>query len=244
MSKKKKNRKAKHKTSSVSERQLRANRENALKSTGAKTAEGKDRVSGNALDTGLDARDPKHLVLPDEDPAELVALKEGVMALYKPQNDVESAHLSVYAHCLWLLKRVPRSITKAERDYQDDPEQLDRRLDKIIRSQGRLQRDMRLAMQNFEQVRQARLDEALAAREKARRLELKALAEERRQRHRELSERMLQNLATPEENREYTVLSSTWPFSGDPPDEAEMGLFCKTTQPLPEAGDHDLSEAS
>ena len=47
--------------------QIKANRENAKKSTGPRTEEGKARVSLNALKHGLLARDA---VLPSEDPAE------------------------------------------------------------------------------------------------------------------------------------------------------------------------------
>ena len=47
--------------------QIQANRENAKKSTGPRTPEGKARVSKNALKHGLLAQDS---VIPGEDPAE------------------------------------------------------------------------------------------------------------------------------------------------------------------------------
>ena len=51
----------------TTEKQLRANRKNAKKSTGPNTPEGKARSSKNALKHGLLARDA---VLPGEDPAD------------------------------------------------------------------------------------------------------------------------------------------------------------------------------
>src|SRR5438552_2753171 len=52
----------------VSERKRQANRLNAQKSTGPRSAEGKDKVSQNALTHGLTAE--KHTVLPGEDAGE------------------------------------------------------------------------------------------------------------------------------------------------------------------------------
>jgi len=51
--------------------QILANRQNALKSTGPRSAEGKAVSRFNALKTGIDA---KAQVIPGENPAELQAL--------------------------------------------------------------------------------------------------------------------------------------------------------------------------
>ena len=61
----------------VSVMQLEANRKNAEKSTGPRTAEGKEIVSRNALKHGLFSR---YLLLDDEDPAEYQALLDDLHA--------------------------------------------------------------------------------------------------------------------------------------------------------------------
>ena len=59
----------------ASESQLEANRLNAQRSTGPRTAEGKARSSQNAVRHGLTAKCP---VLPGEDPAEFAAFSEAL----------------------------------------------------------------------------------------------------------------------------------------------------------------------
>ena len=55
----------------TSQKQIAANRRNAAKSTGPKTAEGKQVTRLNALKHGLQA---EHVVIPGEDPEEFEAL--------------------------------------------------------------------------------------------------------------------------------------------------------------------------
>ena len=65
----------------VSEKRLRANRLNALKSTGPRTPEGKDRSRENAVKHGLTS-----LVLVREDPAAIQEEAEAMFASLKPRN--------------------------------------------------------------------------------------------------------------------------------------------------------------
>ena len=63
----------------TSEAKLAANRRNALKSAGPKTAEGKARSSANALTHGLTA---KHFVAKGESIAEFERLSQSVLAQF------------------------------------------------------------------------------------------------------------------------------------------------------------------
>src|SRR5438128_1743716 len=63
--------------------QIEANRRNAQKSTGPKTAQGRAVVSLNGLRHGLRA---ETAVLPFEDPAEFAKLKQELQAEFRPQT--------------------------------------------------------------------------------------------------------------------------------------------------------------
>src|SRR5579872_588220 len=64
-------------------KQIEANRQNALKSTGPKSTEGKAAVAQNALKHGLYA---STLLLPEEDPAQYEALCQTYLDEYRPAN--------------------------------------------------------------------------------------------------------------------------------------------------------------
>ena len=69
----------------ASKAQIKANRENAKKSTGPRTAEGKALVSLNALKHGLLAQDA---VLPEEDPAEFDRQLRDLEHDLRPENSL------------------------------------------------------------------------------------------------------------------------------------------------------------
>ena len=85
--------------------QRKANRQNAKKSTGPRTPEGKARSSQNALKHGLLARDA---VMADEDPAEydrqLQILEENLF----PKNAIEFELVLQIADSRWRLRRITR----------------------------------------------------------------------------------------------------------------------------------------
>ena len=87
------------------ESQRKANRQNAKKSTGPRTEEGKARSSQNGLKHGLLARDA---VMADEDPAEydrqLQQLEENIF----PKNAIEFALVRQIADAEWRLRRITR----------------------------------------------------------------------------------------------------------------------------------------
>src|SRR5687768_302687 len=73
-------------SSTVSDRKRAANRANAAKSTGPKTAAGKARVALNAVRHGALAQTP---LLPGEDAAEREALAAGFAGDYAPVGPIE-----------------------------------------------------------------------------------------------------------------------------------------------------------
>jgi hypothetical protein len=66
--------------------QIKANQENAKKSTGPKTVEGKQRSSMNAMIHGVFTRIP---VLPGEDKEYFKAIADDIYNTYKPEDVME-----------------------------------------------------------------------------------------------------------------------------------------------------------
>ena len=89
----------------ASEKQIVANQQNALASTGPKTASGKMAVRLNAVRHGLRAQDA---LLPDEDPHQLQELCEALHNELKPQGLLEGQLVERIALAMWRLKRIER----------------------------------------------------------------------------------------------------------------------------------------
>src|SRR5262245_39700849 len=84
-------------------RRIEANRQNAQRSTGPKTATGKARVAQNAITHGLLS---EQALLPDEDPEALEALAEAVRAAWKPEGAQEDLLVDWMIQTLWRLRRL------------------------------------------------------------------------------------------------------------------------------------------
>ena len=67
-------------------RQLEANRANAKRSTGPRSADGKAKSSKNSLAHGLTAQD---IVIADEDPEEFERLRAGLQVDFEPTSTIE-----------------------------------------------------------------------------------------------------------------------------------------------------------
>ena len=91
-------------------KKIAQNAENARKSTGPKTPEGKKRSSMNAIKHGLTARTA---MLPDEDPEAFEKRTVGWFETVKPQNEVEASHVESAAYLSWQLKRFHRARSAA-----------------------------------------------------------------------------------------------------------------------------------
>ena len=83
--------------------QIKANRLNAAKSTGPKTAEGKAAVSQNALKHGLLAQND---ILSTEVPSEFETFRDEAMDDYRPQTAVEYMLVKRIISLSWRLRRI------------------------------------------------------------------------------------------------------------------------------------------
>jgi hypothetical protein len=87
----------------VSNNKVRANRENAKKSTGPRTVSGKEKVSGNALSHGLTAE--KHVII-GESIEEFNTFKDSMFNVYEPFGAYEEEIFIKLVELLWRLRRV------------------------------------------------------------------------------------------------------------------------------------------
>ena len=95
-----------------------ANRRNAQKSTGPRTAEGKDRSRFNAVKHGMTA---KTLVLPGEDPEALQLRLDGWNDSLKPKNDLEHYLVERAVRVSWQLDRADRAeVARLAARIRDD----------------------------------------------------------------------------------------------------------------------------
>jgi hypothetical protein len=83
-------------------RQIEANRNNALKSTGPRTLNGKQRSRRNALTHGFTA---EIIIEPLEHPEEYRAFEDAIVAEYLPHTPVEQELVHRLASLFWRLRR-------------------------------------------------------------------------------------------------------------------------------------------
>ena len=86
----------------ASERQIEANRRNAMKSTGPRTYSGKQRSRRNAIRHGLTA---ETIVDVFEDPEDYKAFENAIVADFKRLSTVEYVLVTRLASLLWRLRR-------------------------------------------------------------------------------------------------------------------------------------------
>ena len=88
--------------------QILANRDNAQRSTGPKTLEGKQTASRNATRHGLTGT---QIVMPGEDPAAYEDLRQGLHDSHQPANEAERILVDQIAANAWRLMRAQRVET-------------------------------------------------------------------------------------------------------------------------------------
>lgn len=94
----------------ISDKQLAANRANAQRSTGPRTAEGKARCAQNRTTHALTGA---HAILPGEDPAAFERLKTALLDEYQPQTETEAHLVDEMAHNQWKLRRAESMENRA-----------------------------------------------------------------------------------------------------------------------------------
>ena len=85
--------------------QINANRANAQKSTGPRSAEGKSASRFNALKHGIDAAS---IVIPGEDPADYDALVAAYHRDFRPESPSETFHVDTMLRADWQKRRLQR----------------------------------------------------------------------------------------------------------------------------------------
>jgi len=128
----------------VSERKIQANRRNALRSTGPKTARGKRTVARNALKHGLLIRE---VVITagdgEESLEEFYDLVERLCEYYEPVGVVEETLIQRIATCWWRLARVIRAENGEIRKRLDTIE-----VDRVLQNSDQV--NLFLAVSNME----------------------------------------------------------------------------------------------
>ena len=89
----------------ATDKQTDANRLNAQKSTGPRTAEGKAAVRFNAVKLGISANS---MVLDDEDPDQLADLAAAYRADCRPSTARQLALVHILIRCDWFMRRFDR----------------------------------------------------------------------------------------------------------------------------------------
>ena len=87
------------------EKQIKANRQNAKKSSGPRTPKGKTRTAQNALKHGLLAQDS---VIPSEEAADFDNHLTAIEDSYLPRNRVEKEIVRQIADVMWRMQRLSR----------------------------------------------------------------------------------------------------------------------------------------
>jgi hypothetical protein len=149
--------------------QIAANRLNAQKSTGPRSAEGKEAVSFNALKHGADALSP---VIPGEDAAALDALSRAYGGQFHPVGPLEIFLVSTMVRADWVQRRLFRVEADLLRHALGESEEASlgvvfqqdaagpNALQKIFRRQQAAQRDWYRALAELRRLQQARFESA------------------------------------------------------------------------------------
>lgn len=148
----------------VSDKQIEANRRNAQKSTGPRTAEGKRKVAMNALTYGLTGAT---VVLPTENQAEYDDLLMAIIAEIRPQGALEYKLATNLVDNLWRIDRAKNSQADVEANaqYRDERQNELNKIqwyaDRLERSSLRLLKELRQTARDRETGRLTPLPDEL-----------------------------------------------------------------------------------
>ena len=131
--------------------QIDANRQNAQKSTGPKTPEGREAVRFNALTYGLRTRET---IIPTENAKEYSDLWDELDAEWQPQTRTERLYMETMVTSQWLLKRIAES---EQQIYTiANVEQRFKMLAYVYKMRAQLERSFRTAVADMKQSQKER----------------------------------------------------------------------------------------
>jgi len=145
----------------TTEKQIEANRQNALLSTGATTDEGKAIIAKNAIKHGIFAKD--FIIVHkryEEKAADYQELLDNLITTFNPQEQMELLLIEKIAMDYWRMRRVLRFETEGIYNMLNIPIDLIHPLpnvpdtDKVIRYESHLQKSI---MQNIVMLKQIQL---------------------------------------------------------------------------------------
>jgi hypothetical protein len=136
----------------ISEKQQQANHQNAQKSTGPSTPEGRNAVRLNALTYGLRTRET---ILPLENPKEYSDLWDELDAEWQPQTRTERCYLETMVTSQWLLKRIAGSESRIYEAISIGDNQF-RMLGYVAKQRAQLERSFRTAIADMRQSQKER----------------------------------------------------------------------------------------
>ncbi len=128
--------------------QVSANRENAQKSTGPRTEEGKARSSKNATKHGFNS---KEFIVADDQQEEFASLSKSLRKQVSPLGALEQEVFTQLLHAAWNLRRVRRleaELASGDIDPLADAS-LDGQLDRLARYHARFERTFYRAMKEL-----------------------------------------------------------------------------------------------
>ena len=141
----------------ATEKQIQANRLNAQKSTGPRTAEGKAKIRYNAVSHGLRSR---FLLLPIEKPEEYQQFCHELCDEWQPQTSTEAILVEQMAVCQWKLSRMENGerdvISKDSFQLQTLGDEQLIMLNRISQYQGRIERSYFRALNTLRQLQKER----------------------------------------------------------------------------------------
>ena len=131
--------------------QINANRQNAKKSTGAKTQAGKDRTRFNALTHGLRA---ESVILPGEEQSKFDEHLERLSNAWSPQDDMEKSLVEQIAVNQWKLARLDRAEARLHADPELDSAAFVMAIHRMYLTQSRLERSISSTIADLQRYRQ------------------------------------------------------------------------------------------
>jgi hypothetical protein len=148
-------------------RQIQANQQNAQRSTGPRTVEGKAIISRNALKSGIDA---KSILIVGETSADLEALQAEYFGRWLPTTPEQRALVDSLVENEWLMRRYRRLETHLWNDCMPDQSRFrknaylsqalisgEQLFDRVVRHKNSAQRNYRAALRDLERLKKEEL---------------------------------------------------------------------------------------